>query len=57
MKKYGLFLKNSDEIIYLYVGDTMDKAILFFSSIKNLESNKLLSIYDVKKISEMEFFY
>lgn len=51
MGKYALCLKYSEEIIYLYVGDSMDKAISFFSSIKNLDSNTLITIYDVKKIS------
>jgi hypothetical protein len=49
-RKFGLFSKNSTDIIHQVDVESESEAISFFAKIKNLQKKDLLEIFDVKEI-------
>jgi hypothetical protein len=50
MKRYGLFSKNSNEPINSIKSISLEGAILFFASQKQLDLEKFNALFDVREI-------
>ena len=52
MNRYGMFLKDGNDLINLTRQGTKDEAIKFFAEIKKLPIKKFNKIYTIKKIKD-----
>ena len=50
INRYGMYLKNGNDLIHLTQQQTKEQAIKFFSEVKKLPVEKFNEIYTVKKI-------
>ena len=48
--RYGLFLKNSDEVIAKVQAENIEEALMMFAEAKRLSPTELLKIYRIKKL-------
>lgn len=53
MKKFGLFSKQSSDIINQVEVESEGQAVSFFAKIKNLKAEDLLKIFKIKEIKEI----
>jgi hypothetical protein len=51
MKRYGLFIKNSNEAINNIPAKSLEGAKLFFTAQKNLSSEKFDQLFEVRLIN------
>ena len=50
LNRYGMYLKNGEDLIHLTQEDTIDKAKQYFAKVKQMPLKKFNKIFTVKEI-------
>ena len=56
MNRYGMYLKNGEDLIHLTQEETIDKAKQYFAKVKQMPLKEFNKIFIVKEIKDNETF-